>query len=324
MNQYYRPLEIGRLKLNGNVIYSPLAGCSDYPFRLMSARYSPDLMFCEMVKMQALLRYDEGTFRLLDYAEEMRPIGAQLVGGCIKSAGPAAKICEDLGFDVIDLNCGCPVDKVTKDGGGSGMLKHPEKIGDVLAEIVAAVSLPVTLKVRGGWDDENIIAPEIVRIAEEAGASAIFVHGRTRAQAYRGKANRETIRRCKSQARKIKVIGNGDIFEPEDAVAMMEETGCDGVLVSRGTMGRPWLAEDIRRHCLGGEPLKMNPKDIRQALLDHFELMLAYHSLKRAVIEMRRVGCWYIKSRSGTRAFRHAMARVTSKEEARDLIHSIE
>ncbi len=129
------------------IVYAPLAGCSDYPFRKMSARYQPDLMFCEMVKMEALLRKVPGTYQMLDYSEEMRPIGGQICGSNVALAAPAAKIIEELGFDVVDLNCGCPVDKVTKDGSGSGMLKHPEKIGAMIAEMVAAVKIPVTLKV---------------------------------------------------------------------------------------------------------------------------------------------------------------------------------
>ena len=208
-------------------------------------------MFCEMVKMEALLRKVPGTYQMLEYSEEMRPIGGQICGSNIELAGPCAKVIEELGFDVVDLNCGCPVDKITKDGSGSGMLKNPERIGDMIAEMVAAVRIPVTLKVRAGWDEASINAAQITQIAEKAGAKAIFVHGRTRQQAYKGPANWDHIKACKEVATTIQVIGNGDVFTAEAALKMFAETGCDGVLVSRGTMGQPWIVDDIRRALQG-------------------------------------------------------------------------
>lgn len=238
-----KPFQFGSAKLPNNIFYAPLAGCSDFPFRQMSARYRPGLMYCEMVKMEALVRYDQNTFHILDYEKEMHPIGGQVVGSNPKIAGQAAKIIEDLGFDVVDLNCGCPVDKVTKDGSGSGMLKTPQLIGEMLANMVAAVKIPVTVKIRAGWDEEHITAPEITKIAEEAGAQAIAIHARTRKQAYKGDANWDYIKACKQVAKKIMVIGNGDVFDADAAKRMFEYTGCDVVLVSRGTMGAPWIVE---------------------------------------------------------------------------------
>ena len=182
---YKSPYFLKNLELSSNIFCSPLAGCSDLPFRRMTSFFSPGLIFCEMVKMDALIRHDPNTYRLLDYEKEMHPIGAQLCGSKVDLAAPCARIIEDLGFDVIDLNCGCPVDKVTKDGSGSGLLKDPNKIGEILEKMVNAVSIPVTVKVRAGWNEEEINAPLITQIAEEAGAAAIFVHGRTRAQGYR-------------------------------------------------------------------------------------------------------------------------------------------
>src|ERR1700676_2979243 len=156
-----KPLQLGSLNLSHRIFYAPLAGCSDFPFRKMSAMYRPGLMYCEMVKMDALVRYDAGTFHILDYSADMHPIGAQICGSKPSLAGQAAKIIEDLGFDVVDLNCGCPVDKVTKDGSGSGMLKTPELIGEVIANMVAMVKIPVTVKIRAGWDDDSINAAQI-------------------------------------------------------------------------------------------------------------------------------------------------------------------
>lgn len=312
--------------MNNNLfqfVYAPLAGCSDYPFRKMSARYHPSLMFCEMVKMEALLRQNEGTYKMLEYTEDMRPIGGQICGSNPKFAGMSAKIIEDLGFDVVDLNCGCPVDKVTKDGSGSAMLKNPERIGEAIAEMVAAVKIPVTLKVRAGWDEEGINAPLITQIAEKAGAKAIFVHGRTREQAYRGPANWDYITACKQAANTIQVIGNGDVFTPEAALRMFDQTGCDGVLVSRGTMGQPWIVEDIRRLLKGEAPIERGAEEYKQALLDHFAFSTQYKSEKGALIDMRKVCCWYLKNSMGARAFRGQASHATSLQEIEQLIRDL-
>lgn len=317
-------LKFGQLVLKSNVIYSPLAGCSDFPFRKMSARFSPALMFCEMVKMEAVVRRIPATMQMLEYSEDMRPIGGQVCGSDAKLAAPSAKIIEDLGFDVVDFNCGCPVDKITKDGSGSGMLKNPERIGEMIADMVAAVRIPVTIKIRAGWDDSSINAAQITKIAEEAGAAAIFVHGRTREQAYRGPANWAHITACKQAASTIKVIGNGDVFSSDAALKMVQETGCDGVLVSRGTMGQPWIAEDIYRAQDGKEPVKRALEEYRQALLDHFHLSAAYKSEKGALIDMRKVCCWYLKNIRGARELRGKASHASSLEEVLDLIQNME
>lgn len=315
-----RPFQLGHLTLDNPIFYAPLAGCSDYPFRQMSAKYGPALMFCEMVKMDALIRNHQGTLQMLDYAESMRPIGAQLCGSRPEYAAPTARMVEDLGFDVLDLNCGCPVDKVTKDGSGSGLLRNPERIGEILANMVAAVKIPVTLKVRAGWDEESINAHEITKIAEQAGAKAIFVHGRTRKQAYRGPANWDHIKACVEAATSIKVIGNGDVFDPDAAERMFNETGCDGVLVSRGTMGQPWIVEDILRHFRGQNPLKRTVAMRRLALLEHFKLTYEYSSERRALVDMRRVGCWYFKKSPKTKEFRGKISKAATLQEIEQLI----
>lgn len=304
------------------IVYAPLAGCSDYPFRKMSARYNPSLMFCEMVKMEAMLRQIPGTYRMLEYSEEMRPIGGQICGSNPALAGPAAKIIEDLGFDVVDLNCGCPVDKITKDGSGSGLLKNPELIGEMIANMVAAVKIPVTLKVRAGWDENSINAAQVTQIAEKAGAKAIFVHGRTRQQAYRGPANWAHIKASKQAATTIQVIGNGDVFTPEAALKMFEETGCDGVLVSRGTMGQPWIVENIRRSLQGLPHLQFGLEEAKQALLDHFAFSTQYKSERGALVDMRKVCCWYLKNGQGARDFRGKASHATSLSEVEQLIHN--
>lgn len=314
------PFSIGSAVLPNNILYAPLAGCSDFPFRRMSAKYSPGLIFCEMVKMDALIRYDQGTFHMLDFDKSMHPIGGQICGSKPEIAGQAARIIEELGFDTVDLNCGCPVDKVTKDGSGSGMLKTPQIVGDVIANMVAAVRIPVTVKIRAGWDDKTINATEITRIAEAAGAKAICIHGRTREQAYKGPANWDHIRECKQAAKTIKVIGNGDLFSPEAVERMFAYTGCDAVLIARGTMGQPWIVQDVIRRLSGEPEIQRTMEDYREALIEHFQYAFDYHHDRRLVIDMRRVGCWYFKKSAGTKAFRQLIVKAKTPQEVHDLI----
>ncbi len=311
-----KPFKLGSVELPNSVLFAPLAGCSDLPYRQMACRWRPGIVYCEMVKMDALVRHDPHTYRLLDYTTGMHPIGAQLCGSKLKFAATSAKIIEDLGFDVLDLNCGCPVDKVTKDGSGSGMLRTPELIGDILAEMIATVKIPVTVKIRIGWDEQNINAVQITKIAEAAGAKAITVHGRTRAQGYKGPANWEHIRACKEAAKNILVIGNGDIFDAESAARIVETTGCDAVLVARGAMGQPWIVEDILRHREGLPKIERTVLDIRDILLDHFELIVRYQPERQALLDMRRVGCWYLKKLEGIKALRIQINRSSSTAES--------
>lgn len=320
MSHFKSPFFLGDLELPNNIFYAPLAGCSDFPFRKMSAKYRPGLMFCEMVKMDALIRHDQGTFHILDFDKDMHPIAGQLCGSKAEIAGKAARIIEEMGFDSVDLNCGCPVDKVTKDGSGSGMLKTPQLIGEVLANMVAAVKIPVTVKIRAGWDEAQINAPLITQIAEQAGAKAICIHGRTRKQAYKGPANWDYIKSCKDVAKTIKIIGNGDVVDGPSAKRMFEHTGCDAVLVARGTMGQPWVIEDIVRFLKEGEVNERSLEECRQGLLQHFLHTLEYHHSRKVAIDMRRVGCWYLKKSAGTRAFREIISKASDLEAVKELI----
>ncbi len=270
--------------------------------------------------MEAIVRSQATSFRMLHYSADMHPIGAQLCGSNPKLASTAAKIIEDMGFDILDLNCGCPVDKVTADGSGSGLLRTPTRIGEILANMIAAVRIPVTVKIRVGWDDDHIIVEDLVRMAELAGAQAITVHGRTRKQGYSGEANREWIRLAKQQSHGIKVIGNGDVFSAPSALRMLAETGCDGVLLARGGIGQPWLAEDIwhleQGLCVSGR----SADERRRVLLDHFEAALSYGGDAQAIVDMRRIGCSYIGRLPGGRRFREAFSKASSLQELRELI----
>jgi len=318
------PLKIGSLALESNVIYSPLAGVSDYPFRQMSARYKPGLMFCEMVKTEPVVRRIKETYRMLEYNESMRPIGAQICGSDPKMARESAIIMEELGFDVIDFNCGCPVDKVTKKGCGSGLLKTPERIGEILHEMSSAVNVPVTVKVRAGWDSDCINAPLVTQIAEEAGAAAIFVHGRTRQQAYRGPAVWDHITACKAASKNMPVIGNGDVFSGQAALDMLAQTGCDGVLVSRGTMGQPWIIEEILAAMQNRSYTHKSVDEKKQALIDHFEYSTQFKDERGALIDLRRIVGWYIKNVFEAKQFRKRVCAMDSIDDVRALVSSFE
>ena len=320
MNYLRRPFFLGKLKLSSNIFCAPLAGGSDLPFRRMTSFYQPGLLFCEMVKMDALIRNDPKTLQMLQFEKEMHPIGGQLFGSKPKIAGPCARILEDLGFDSIDLNCGCPVDKVTKDGSGSGLLKNPQLIGEIISNMVAAVKVPVTVKIRTGWDAHSIIAPEVVKIAEAAGAVAICVHGRTRAQSYSGFANLDVIKECKLAAKNILVVGNGDIFDAAGAERMFSYTGCDAILLARGTLGQPWIIEDVYRHFSQLPAIIRTAKDLRDHFLLHFDHIIKTQPERKALLDLRRVGCWYLRKSKGVRSLREAINRSQSIEAVRDLI----
>jgi len=316
----HSPISLGKLKLKNRVFYAPLAGCSDFPFRKMSAKYNPGLICTEMVKMDALVRYDSHTLHILDYSSDMHPIAAQICGSKPALAGKSARIIEELGFDLVDLNCGCPVDKVTKDGSGSGLLKNPNLIGEILSNMTAAVKIPVTVKIRAGWDHNDICVSEIVKIAEEAGAQAICIHGRTREQGYKGPANWDYIKMGKQVAKNIKVIGNGDVLDGPSAERMFQETGCDAVLVARGTMGQPWIVQEILAY-LAGRPLNQKSiEECRQALFEHFLDCKNYYQDHRVCVDMRRVGCWYFKKSLGTKRFRELISRASSLDFIEELI----
>ena len=312
LKNYLKPLRLGNLELRSNILYAPLAGCSDFPFRKMSYRFNPGLTFCEMVKMDALVRHDPSTYRILDFDKSMYPIGAQLCGSKPEIAKDAAKIVEDLGFDVLDLNCGCPVDKVTKDSSGSGLLRSLSLIEKLLNQMVNAVKIPVTIKIRAGWDENSIVGPEITKMAEGIGVKMITVHGRTREQAYKGPANLNYVKQCKESAKSILVIGNGDVMCEDSAVRMFETTGCDGVLAARGTLGAPWIAEDIERHLSGRDKIYRTPLFVKETLLSHLDIILSYQNPRRALTDMRRVSCWYLKNAKGTRALRDKINKSQS------------
>ncbi len=319
-----RPFSLGDKTLSSNIFCAPLAGCSDLPFRRMTASFAPGIVYCEMVKMEALLRRIPQTMAMLAYDEGMHPIGAQLCGSKPELAAQAAGRLEEMGFDAIDLNCGCPVDKVIKDGSGSGLLKHPDLIGEILMKMVSAVSIPVTVKVRSGWDDASVHIEELTQIAEQAGARILTIHGRTRAQGYCGQVNYEVIKRGVDAAKEIQVFGNGDIVDAESAVRMFEQTGCDGILLARGTFGRPWLIEEIYRHFEGKEPICIDGSYLKRIFMTHYAHIKETKNEIKALMDLRRVGCWYLKGRPGGKALRMQLMQAPSLTAVDHLLHTFD
>lgn len=315
MNYLKRPFFIDKLEVKNNIFFSPLAGCSDFPFRKIAKEFSPGLTFTEMLKMDALIHMKSESFRMLAYDKSMHPIGAQICGSKPNLAGKCAQMIEELGFDVIDLNCGCPVDKVTKDGSGSGLLKNPELIGEILVNMVSTVSIPVTVKIRAGWDDDDICAAKITKIAELAGAKIIFIHGRTRQQGYKGVGNRSHIKDAKDVARDILVFGNGDIFDPLSALDMFEQAQCDGILLSRGTMGSPWLVQDIIEFFDSQIQPEASLERSIEYLIKHMELIFQFQTPKKAFLDVRRVGCWYAKSHPKMAPLRAEISQIKTQDD---------
>lgn len=312
---FKRNFQIGSIRLSHNIIYAPLAEYTDFAFRRLLRHFHTGLFFCEMVKMQALIR--EKSTKLLKYTKNMKPIGAQLCGADPTIVKDAAMIIEDLGFDVIDLNCGCPVSKVVKDGSGSAMLKNPNLIFEILQTMVKAVNIPVSVKIRLGWDNNSIVAKEVVKIAIDAGCKAITVHGRTKKQGYSGKANWDYIRECKEIAKNdILVIGNGDLYNSDDVKNMFDQTKVDGVMIARGMLAQPWLSSDVESFF----DSKTNPIVSRKDTLLKYIEYVREEKANRAIYDLRRISGWFLRGFKNIKNLRVQINSSSSIDETIKLI----
>ncbi len=287
-------MQAGPIRLEGKVLLSPLCGVTDSPFRLLARKHGAAMVFCEMTSSDGLVRKNPKTFELLHYRPEERPIGAQLCGSDATVMADAARMVADLGFDTIDLNYGCPVRKVIAREAGAAMLTDMERLERVTSAVVKAVSLPVTAKIRIGWDQNSTNAPEVATVLERAGVRWIAVHARARSEKFGGQAHWEVIARVK-EATTLPVIGNGDVKTPEDALRMVAETGCDGVMVGRGSFGNPWLFGRAQRLLDGGDAgPEPTPRERIETAVTHL------HDLARkkgdyASTLMRKHIAWYVR-----------------------------
>jgi len=305
-----------------SVVQSPMANCSDLPFRLIARAHGMAFAFLEMVSAEALIREIPQTLEMMHTLPEDRPLGAQLVGCDPVVMGEAAAKIEEMGFDLVDLNLGCPVPKIVSKGGGSMLLREPHTAQQIFTRVVRAVKrIPVTVKMRLGFSDPSgHEAAGIARIAQDCGVDAIAVHGRTRAQGYTGVANYEAIRRVKD-AVSIPVIGNGDVVDGTSALRLRDVSGCDGIMVARGALGNPWIYHHIQA-ALTGQPLPAKP-DVasrKRVVLRHIELQCQYE--ERPLGHLRRIVCWYFKDLPGVAEFRGRINRAQTIDEMRGLIET--
>lgn len=316
-----RQLRIGNVTLENTYILGPMAGVTDLPFRLLCKEQGAGLLCMEMVSAKAILYNNKNTETLLEIHPDEQPVSLQFFGSDPQIMSEMAKRVEERPFDIMDINMGCPVPKVVKNGEGSALMKNPKLAHEIISAMVKAIRKPVTVKIRKGFDDNCINAVEMAKIAEDAGAAAIAVHGRTREQYYSGKADWEIIRQVK-EAVSIPVIGNGDVTSPERADAMVKETGCDGVMIARGAQGNPWIFSEMIEHERTGRiPSRPTNEEIRKMMLRHAKLQLQYKGEYLGIREMRKHVAWYTKGLSGSAKLREEINRVESYAELEDLLY---
>ncbi|MCL6457633.1 MAG: tRNA dihydrouridine synthase DusB [Gorillibacterium sp.] len=309
-------LRIGNVVAPNNVVLAPMAGVCNPAFRLIAKEFGCGLVCAEMVSDKAIMHGNKRTMEMLYVDEREKPLSLQIFGADTESLVAAAKVVDQhTDADIIDINMGCPVPKVTKSDAGAKWLLSPDRIEQMITEVVKAVKKPVTVKMRIGWDDEHIYALANAKAVENGGGSAVSVHGRTRVQMYSGVANWDIIREVK-QAVSIPVIGNGDVFTPEDAKRMLEHTGCDGVMIGRGALGNPWMLYRTVRYLMEGilVPEPQPEEKCRIAVL-HLDRLAALKGELLAVKEMRKHLAWYLKGMVGGARVKDVIMEMTRRDE---------
>ncbi len=316
-------LKIGSLELKSPVILAPMAGVTDRAFRKVCSKYDIGLMVTEMVSCKALHYGDKKTAKIMEISENERPVALQIFGSEPQLMADVIKNINEHNHDIIDINMGCPAPKIVKNGEGSALMKEPEKVYDIIKAVSEASTKPTTVKIRKGWDNDSINAVEIASIAQDAGASAITIHGRTRTQFYAGHADWDIIKKIKNSV-SIPVIGNGDVFSIEDAVALKEQTDCDGIMIGRGSQGNPWLLKRVSHYLKTGDILaEPTVEEKVQQALEHFELLIQYKGEHIGMLEMRKHAAWYIKGIYGSSKVKNSINTSKDIDEIKRLLVSL-
>ena len=301
--------KIGNVKLKNNLILAPMAGVTNEAFRTICIEKGAGLVYAEMVSDKGLLYSNKKTYDMIKVSDDEHPIAMQLFGNNHETILEAAKIVEkESKADIIDINMGCPVNKVVKDGSGSALLKTPDKIYDIVKSLKDNIDLPITIKIRAGWDNQTINCDEVARIATSAGVDAIAIHGRTRAKMYQGESNNEYIKMVRDNT-DVFVIGNGDINTYSD-LEEMKKTGCDAFMIGRATLGNPWIFEELQ-----GINRIISKEEIIMMMLEHARRLCVLYGEKRAMVEMRTHAAWYFKMIKGTKEYRKKVVLIKTYKE---------
>lgn len=310
------------IDLKDKLILAPMAGVTDLPFRLLCKEQGCDVLYTEMVSAKAVLYKNRNTEPLMTYQQQEHPIGLQLFGSEPEVMAKIASQVQERGYDFIDINMGCPVPKIVNNNEGSALMKQPKLVGEIVSAMVKATEIPITVKIRKGFDENRVNAVEIARIIEESGASAVAVHGRLRSEYYSGQADWDTIRQVK-EAVHIPVIGNGDLTSPQDVLRMREETGCDAFMIGRGAKGKPFIFSQMKTYFEKGYiPEKPSLSDMVQVMLRHAHMMVEYKGEFTGIHEMRKHVAWYTTGYPRSSKLRDQVNHVESFQELEELLWS--
>lgn len=310
MENYIRKIKIGNVELDNNILLAPMAGITDRAFRIVCEEFEPGLVCTEMISSKGLFYGDKKTDLLLNMKDEKRPIAVQIFGNDVEAMKYAAEYVSKFA-DIVDINMGCPAPKVVKNGDGSKLLLNLPLVEEIVSEVVKASKVPVTVKIRKGWDSDHVVAVEAAKIIEKAGASAITIHGRTRDEFYSGEADWDIIKKVKESVN-IPVIGNGDVKSRQDAIKMFEYTGVDAVMIGRASLGNPWIFEEILK---GVDSNKISNVEKLRVILKHIDLEIEEKGEETAVKEMRKHISWYIKNCKDASKFRDIVNRIDNRQE---------